>query len=370
MNIHIDEDIQEMLYEGGTVIIPGLGAFRGGYKSAYIDGIQGHLAPPSLDITFDPNTVINDGVFVDFLKKKYTVSVQEAQAALDDFRDRAYSTFEKHELIVIPQVGRLYRDFNLKVQFLPDATNFNTDTFGLPTAQFHPVSRTTGEKTAAVEAIKNDTPPPPITTKSFPETTTNIPFPATIQEEVEPVGGIIRWRKFMPGLTVAVLAILAFSIYMHNRNKGKAVPNPVPTIEQPNVNVSPNQPIAETPTDNIVAPIAVPPPATKPNKTIAHPKMVEKPKNTEGATDIAVTPPITEAKTNKARIICGAYGDVNNINRHKKWFTANGYGVYEKQRGNIFVLGADVQYSDKQDLKRIMAKLVERFGASAVQIQK
>ena len=140
MNIHIAEEIKEMLYENGSVVIPGLGAFKGNYKSAAVDGVQGQIAPPSLDISFDPNNILNDGIFLDFLKKKHHSSMQEAQMALDAFRDYTSNTFEKHEIIVIPQVGRLYRDFNNKVQFLPDTTNFNTDTYGLPIAQFYPVS--------------------------------------------------------------------------------------------------------------------------------------------------------------------------------------------------------------------------------------
>jgi hypothetical protein len=365
MNIHLDEDIKEMLYEGGSVVIPGLGAFRGGYKSAYIDGIQGHLAPPSLEIIFDPNTVINDGVFVDFLRKKYQISIQEAQTAIEDFKEKAFSTFDKHELIVIPQVGRLYRDFNKKVQFLPDSTNFNTDTFGLPTAQFHPVSRTYTEKTAAVEAIMNETPPPPITNQAFPESSDNIPYP-TLTEEEPNEGKSGQWRKFMPGLTIAVLVIMTFSIYMHNQNKEKLNPE----AEKAKVNVSPQKPAEDAPATSNNPPIASTPPTPQAEKTtIANEKMVEKSPVTEGSNS-TLTPPTPVVKSNKVRIICGAFGDINNINRHKKWFAANGYGVYEKPNGAITILGAEVSYSDKQDLRRIVGRLQERFGAAAVKISK
>ena len=370
MNIHLDDDIQEMLYENGSVVIPGVGAFRGSYKSASIDGIQGHLAPPSLDISFDPNTVINDGVFIDFLQKKYQISLQEAQAVLDKFRINALSTFEKHELVVIPQVGRLYRDFNSKVQFLPDSTNFNTDTFGLPAAQFHPVSRSNIEKTAAVEAIINETPPPSTTSKSFPETTTHIPYPLTTDQSSSQDMSF-QWRKFMPGLTIAVLFILIFSIYMHNQNKEKSDIK----VEKPKVNVSPTKPAEDVPIANIPTP--VPPPTKQPDKTIANDKMLNNGQNTDGTSrdnragsTSPIVPPISVAKVNKAHIILGAFGDVNNINRHKKWLTANGYGIFEKQRGAITVLGADVPYSDKKDLNRIVARLQERFGAEAVSISK
>ena len=371
MNIHIDEDIQEMLYENGSVVVPGVGAFRGSYKSANIDGIQGHLAPPSLDISFDPNTIINDGVFLDFLKKKYRIPAQEAQTALDVFRDNAYHTFEKHELIVIPQVGRLYRDFNSKLQFLPDITNFNTDTFGLPTAQFHPVSRTPVEKTAAVEALINNVPPPPAFTKPFPESTTDVPFPtisgAPIRSEMP-----VQWRKFIPGLTIAVLFIMIFTIYMHNQNEEKLGTK----AEKSKINVSPVKPVDNRPSENNPVITPTPPPTKQADKAIAHDKMLDSAPKTDMSRDnretksSAITPPTSATKKSEARIILGGFGDKNNINRHKKWLTANGFGINERPSGSIIILSADVAYNDKQELNRIMSRLIGRFGAEAVKIQR
>jgi hypothetical protein len=306
------------------------------------------------------------------LKKKYQISIQDAQNTLDAFRDNAYNTFEKHELIVIPQVGRLYRDFNSKIQFLPDTTNFNTDTFGLPTAQFYPVSRTLIEKAAVAEALKNDAPPPTASIKSFPETTTNIPFPTTTIVG-KPQTPAIQWSKFILGLTIAVLFIMMFSIYMHNQNKEKFGTK----TEKPKVNVSPTKPENNAPSGNSNVPTPVPPSVKPPDKTIAHDKMLNNTPKTEGVAkdnqegqNALSTAPLSAPKTNKARVILGGFGDKNNISRHKKWLAANGYVIYEKPSGSILILGADVAYSDKQDLQRTVAKLESRFGAEAVKVQR
>ena len=98
MEIKIAEDIKELIYEHGSVVVPGLGSFSGDYKSAAIDNVQGQLAPPALDIVFNPNNVLNDGVLLDFIKNKYHVLMHEAQKAIDTFTEEVVQTFKKLQL--------------------------------------------------------------------------------------------------------------------------------------------------------------------------------------------------------------------------------------------------------------------------------
>ncbi|MFT6743305.1 MAG: nucleoid DNA-binding protein, partial [Paraglaciecola sp.] len=82
MNIDVANAVQELLYENQSVVIPGFGGFTSTYKSAAVDFVQGAVAPPAKNITFNPNLKINDGVMVAFLQKKHAISVEEAQAAI------------------------------------------------------------------------------------------------------------------------------------------------------------------------------------------------------------------------------------------------------------------------------------------------
>lgn len=146
MSIDVANAVQELLYENQSVVIPGFGGFTSTYKSATVDYVQGAVAPPAKNIAFNPNLKINDGVMVAFLQKKHEISVEEAQTAIETYVAGINATLAKKEIVEIPRVGRLYLDYENKMKFLPEGTNFSPDSFGLPTVKFYPVMREkTGE---------------------------------------------------------------------------------------------------------------------------------------------------------------------------------------------------------------------------------
>jgi nucleoid DNA-binding protein len=359
MTIRVEDEIKELMYEANSVVIPGLGAFQSKYKSAYTDGIQGNIAPPSLEITFDPNIIINDGVLVDFLKKKYQTTTQTAQQTIDAYIENANATFEKHELVIIPEVGRLFRDFTNKIQFLPDTTNFNTDTYGLPVAQFYPVSRTNTEKTAAVEAILGEA-EPPLVKPPFPEATEKIPYPnLTANTSITPIPN--WWHKYVPYVTVGVLLLLIYAIYNNSQSKKEA--GYKAANENIKINVPP--PVKPTP-DEPQPPVAATPPApAKEDPQIAHEKTTQLPPQSNDNSTTLTTPSVSKKKL---LVMLGGYADKKNIARHIKWISDNGYGLYQKQGNNMVLLGAEVEYADNAELKKILRNLRGRFG-EAVQIK-
>ena len=84
---------------------------------------------------------MNDGRLVEHIRQKYRLTSTAALEYIDVFASEARAQFDKGEIVVLPEIGRLYRDFAQKIQFLPDSTNFNTDSYGLPTIQFAPIMR-------------------------------------------------------------------------------------------------------------------------------------------------------------------------------------------------------------------------------------
>ncbi|MDZ4704328.1 MAG: hypothetical protein SH848_10385, partial [Saprospiraceae bacterium] len=141
MDIDVGACIAALLYEQDTVSIPGLGSLVGQYKSAAIEHVQGKISPPSKEWAFNANLAVNDGLLINSLMQKRGFSYAEAEKLVDDYVTQVKSALDRREIVIIPEVGRLYRDFEQQLRFLPDNTNFNPDTFGLPTVQFYPVLR-------------------------------------------------------------------------------------------------------------------------------------------------------------------------------------------------------------------------------------
>lgn len=389
MNIQIAEEIKELLYDNGSVVIPGLGTFTGSYKSASIDNIQGSLSPPALEIEFNSDNIINDGVLVDFLQKKYNIASYEAQKVIDTFREDALQTFKRHEILLISDVGRLYRDYTDKVRFLPEKTNFNTDSFGLPAVQFYPVSR------SRPEPVVEPTPPPVMAepvipqepqpvpppkempavtiaaTNSFPESVDNISTPL-IPEKAFDLGIPFEFRKFAPGLAVALVIVLGYSIYLFSSK------NPRSPLAKPKVNEKPessNGVVNTLPKESAktITPPPQPVPAPPPVNQNKSPKDIASEKYGEVAPDKANTEgsivPSTKPQ-NKAVIIVGGFVNKNNIRRLKTWISNNGYTVYEKKSGGLTVIGAEVNYANQKDLNKILKRFRTRFGDEVEIIRK
>ena len=61
----IGQCIAELLYEQESVSLPGLGSFTSRYKPAAIDHVQGKLSPPTKEIEFNANLVLDDGLLAE-----------------------------------------------------------------------------------------------------------------------------------------------------------------------------------------------------------------------------------------------------------------------------------------------------------------
>lgn len=152
MELDIAPLIKELLYENDQITIPGFGALVLSYAPSTIDHVQGLLNPPSKLIEFDSNVVVNDGKLVHLIQKNHQLSGEQAKEVIDLFVSQLKDKLDAREMVMVPDVGRLYKDFEGNIQFIADTTNFNKDSFGLPTVNFYPVLR---NKTVA------ETPPPP-----------------------------------------------------------------------------------------------------------------------------------------------------------------------------------------------------------------
>ena len=224
MAYDVASSIGELLFENNSVIIPNFGGFMLSYKSANIDHVQSTLSPPSKYPSFNENLKVNDGILVNYIKNQNQMTLDQAKTAVADHVENLNDLFEKKEMVDIPQVGRLYKDYAGEIKFLPHDTNFNTNTFGLPQIQFTPIQRNAiQQETPNVATANTDTNlETTASTMSAPiaETVSDVPILELSQEEsianmaVPEGAGRFAWaRKIMPFLIAASLLIMAVSFY-------------------------------------------------------------------------------------------------------------------------------------------------------------
>lgn len=229
MAYDVASSINELLLKNNSVIIPGFGGFELQLQPANIDHIKSTISPPNRTPIFNKKLKINDGVLVDFVQTKNLCSLEQANKMVEDFVTEIKAKIERKEIVEFPQVGRIYKDYNKKLQFLPFETNFNTSSFGLPTIDIHPFSRSESIKkesasvaAAALDLNKNQ--PSAASSKKSPMLSDPLPEPEPQQtpEEVKVTGIPVNEKKkffrlaemTMPLLFLAAIALIALTYFM------------------------------------------------------------------------------------------------------------------------------------------------------------
>ncbi|MBK9336564.1 MAG: hypothetical protein IPM98_08215 [Lewinellaceae bacterium] len=141
MQIDVAAHIEKLLFLHDTLNIPAFGGFTASRTPAAVDYAGGAVTPPSKTLTFSENLTVDDGILVDDLAKTYGVPTDEAREAVRQFVEQIQTQLGQREIVSLPGVGRLYKNYVQKIQFLPDATNFNAGSYGLPPLQFSPIAR-------------------------------------------------------------------------------------------------------------------------------------------------------------------------------------------------------------------------------------
>ncbi|MBK6929576.1 MAG: hypothetical protein IPH12_01470 [Saprospirales bacterium] len=141
MQIDIGSHIEKLLFLHDTLTIPSFGGFSAARSAAAVDYAGGAIAPPSKTLAFSENLAVDDGILVDDLVKTHGISTDEAREAIRQFVEQMQVQLNQREIVTLPGVGRLYKNYVQKIQFLPDATNFHAASYGLPPLQFSPIGR-------------------------------------------------------------------------------------------------------------------------------------------------------------------------------------------------------------------------------------
>ncbi len=221
MKEKIIQYLSEMAGNREEIVLPGLGSFLITYTGAKIDNVQGYIYPPSRKINFNENLRVDDGKLTQYISVRESISLADAESLVQNFVSECKSELKNNEIIPLGSLGRLYRDFMGKIQFVQDQNqNFNAQSFGLGRLQYYPILRSeTKEK--VIQAQQKITAKTPVKT---PETAVKKNRWGTVDWTIG-VGAM---------LLIGVIALPFFLFDFDNGNAPAPVSNKIP-VDRTNI---------------------------------------------------------------------------------------------------------------------------------------
>ncbi len=133
--------IKLILIEEGRVAVPALGTLVREQKPASLDGADRTIRPPSSTIRFNGNLTASDGRLVTKLMDLEALSQRDAERAIVGFVSDIKGRMTDDRGFEIEGVGRLYRQFDGRVNFTSVKEGVNKEHYGLPAVTFYPIQR-------------------------------------------------------------------------------------------------------------------------------------------------------------------------------------------------------------------------------------
>lgn len=150
----LDKSISELLYRYDCVIVPDFGGFIANYKPAKINSRTNTFSPPSKQISFNSNLIVNDGLLANQIAQNFKVSYNEAIVSIENCVEAYHSDLNAGKRIAIEKVGVLSLDSNKKILFEPlNTVNYLADAFGLEKFHF-PLAQAEEEKVIHINPKK------------------------------------------------------------------------------------------------------------------------------------------------------------------------------------------------------------------------
>lgn len=360
MNDLVVKSISELLFENKRVVLEGLGVFETKAKKAQFDQVQGLVQPPGEEIHFHEDKTRQDNLLKDYLMAEKGMTMKAAEENIRSFVSETISQMDKKEIVSLPNLGRLYIDFEKNVQFLPDKTNFSKAAFGLPTLHFFPVLRKKEEAVAQAAAT---------TTAAIP------PSPVSRQ----PPAGERNWlTRFFPWLLALALVIVLgiFYWYWKTNNTDTLLDDPDKITDMDGrVNTSPSK--QQILTDSTTAGQEAPPSdipeekrAADPDNTTTADKKTEEPVVEEKKEKPAPKPEVQESKpvppgSKECVIIVGGFASRDNARRMIQEVTKAGYEAYSDTKGGLNRVGVSFLYENENEIEDKLKELKSRFNSSS-----
>lgn len=342
MQIDIPAHIEKLLFLHDALIIPGFGGFTATRTPASADYVGGSVAPPAKTLAFSENLTVDDGILVGDVSQTHGISLDDARKTIADFVEKMQGLLDQREIVTLPGVGRLYRNYVQKIQFLPDSTNFNASSYGLPPLQFSPIARS---REVADKPVTE-----PVSTTAAP--LANTPYTPPPAEPYTPAtGGNSRSRW---GLAVGIIFLfvsLSIGIWYWQQRKKQALIAQRAQTEQEDT----------TPKEE---PVVAPPVKTKTETVTPDAQAAAEEKMKEAREQVT-----KDAEGRECILIIATLREKNNADRLVKMLKDDGHEVYFLEK-NGYQVGVKFNYTKVNEIQETINILSKLTGEDQIWIKK
>lgn len=117
---YIDTHLHRLFLDHDCVVVPGLGGFVCNRVPARYDALREELIPPSRDVLFNERLIHHDGVLAQYVAMNEGLIYAEALQLIEKEARELKRRVQAGETVIIEHVGRLYRNANGGMMFMPE----------------------------------------------------------------------------------------------------------------------------------------------------------------------------------------------------------------------------------------------------------
>jgi hypothetical protein len=348
MQIDIPAHIEKLLYLHDSLIIPGFGGFTATRTPATTDYVGGTVNPPSKTLVFSENLMVDDGLLTADIADAHGISTEDAGRAVEEFVEKMRALLDQREIVTLPGVGRLYKNYVQKIQFLPDATNFNSAAYGLPPLQFSPIARSreiSGNSPASEAQVLPPAPPAP-----------PMPEPTYAPERT---GGSSGWGTAL-GLALLLAALAAGIWYWKFRDKPDTKTSAEPETEMVEKETPPvTEPSKPEPDTEVSSPAS----AEEDSEKLAQESLEAKEKAAREKVNVA-------RNGRECILVIASLSDKTNADKLRRLLKEEGYQEYYQFNGKAHVVGIRFQYVKAAEIEEKKKALMALTGVSYIAVKK
>lgn len=382
MSTIINDTIRHLLMEEEQVCLPGLGTLRLLPQLALISPLEGKAAPPSEQVTFNANLVLDDGRILHALEEREDLSHEDALHQLGEFLRNMQENLDAGRSFTVDGLGRFFKHFDGQISFTSSGDNYRKDSFGLPTIELRPIVRTEKQRRSAADPIlANSTTAPAAAPakkrlqwanrlRSNPDTPENIKGLLYNPE----LRKLLWWVAAVIGTLLVLFIILKLGQQLLSRTTDV---DPIARTESSRIKVPSDRVNVAPGPKPVDADRVAPEEPPRLNDPVEENQPYVQPadppvRDREGNTTIAVPPPADTAvpsTTNPAAttyrtayIATGMYGSQRNVEKNIDRIRAAGFDSFTRPEGRLTRIGAKVEYTSQDELDAALERLQRNYS--------